>query len=277
MPGLPKGLVATETTTTGRLAGSLVRKYEYINNPSLSAHGKVFRITDGFGSSLPQSTTFAYNALGQVSSETDSGGRVTKYYYDLIGRLTGMLSPDPDGSGPLLPAAMRYEYDSFGNVVSTESISTSVDTSTFGSNQLLVTSLVDGFTYDSQQRLTGEYLQRGSKTWYLYDSPTGIHWTNSRATALANISFDITLLEGYVSALSVILNSPVPGTLNALNVTDKYPGLVTSYVYDFNGNVKSILETDAQIATSSRTTQYRYDRLNRIDQILTPPPGLGVQ
>ena len=52
--------------------------------------------------------------------------------------------------------------------------------------------------------------------------------------------------------------------------------MVTSYVYDFNGNVKSILETDAQIATSSRTTQYRYDRLNRIDQVLTPPPGLGI-
>ena len=40
--------------------------------------------------------------------------------YDLAGRVTGTIAPDPDTSGPLLYAAVRDTYDSDGRLISVE-------------------------------------------------------------------------------------------------------------------------------------------------------------
>jgi hypothetical protein len=37
--------------------------------------------------------------------------------YDADRRLTGTISPDPDGAGPLAFAAVRNTYDGAGNLV----------------------------------------------------------------------------------------------------------------------------------------------------------------
>ena len=43
---------------------------------------------------------------------------MTAYRYDSDNRLTGTISPDPDGAGPLKYATVRNAYDAAGQLVS---------------------------------------------------------------------------------------------------------------------------------------------------------------
>jgi RHS repeat-associated protein len=83
-------------------------------------------------------TCFAYDGLGRKISETSPNGtaglawcpytgppttalpHTTSTRYDADGRVTGTISPDPDGSGPLPHPAVRNTYDSAGRLIRVE-------------------------------------------------------------------------------------------------------------------------------------------------------------
>jgi len=53
---------------------------------------------------------------GAAAGQSSPSDFTTGYRYDVQGRLTGRISPDPDGTGPLHYPAIRYTYDDAGNV-----------------------------------------------------------------------------------------------------------------------------------------------------------------
>ena len=157
------GLLTQMAISTGRSTGNNVTQYQYYNTPTNAAtHGQLHYVTTAEGSTIEATTELNYDSRGNVSKMIDPANRETLYYYDTRDRLTAIVYPDPDGTGPLLSPVERYDYNVFGNVIATELINSYVENS-----QLLVTSLVEGFTYDRMNRLTGQYAQDPDLTWYL--------------------------------------------------------------------------------------------------------------
>lgn len=69
---------------------------------------------------LQASNWLYYDSFGNLSSVTNPIGQQTRYRYDAVGELLGVVTPDPDDGGPLHNRAVRYSYDLAGRVVSTE-------------------------------------------------------------------------------------------------------------------------------------------------------------
>ncbi|MEL7265517.1 MAG: RHS repeat-associated core domain-containing protein, partial [Planctomycetota bacterium] len=105
----------------------LIRFYSYhLNDVNSPFHGQVAAIYEMaiIGSQLQPSAasviSFTYDSdHGGLTSITDPIGRVTQLRMDNLGRPAQILSPDPDGAGPLLPTQTQYSYDVFGNVFQT--------------------------------------------------------------------------------------------------------------------------------------------------------------
>jgi RHS repeat-associated protein len=276
---LPKGLVSEVAETTGRTDVPIIRtRYTYVDNISSPAHGKVLTVTEGFGSAIAATTTFAYDSRGRLSTVTDPVGRISKYYYDLLDRLVAFAGPDPDGPGPLLTPLVRYDFDAFDNVIATEIINSTIDTSVGNSSQLLITALTDGVQYNYQTRTVASYQQQGTTTWYLYvDTSGNMQRTINKATATAGVLVSNTVLDAYATANSVIENSPVPGTVNSTGVTAKYAGLVSTTIFDANYNRVSSNQQDSVIGiASNQLISVVYDRLDRPIEIIAPNPVTGL-
>jgi len=85
-------------------------------------------------SSYPNLTTqsFSYDAIGNQLTTTDTLGNISYAFYDADRRVTGTISPDPDGAGVLKRRATRVSYDAFerpwmseqGTVTGTSDLST---------------------------------------------------------------------------------------------------------------------------------------------------------
>ncbi len=69
--------------------------------------------------SIAETTSYAYDNRGLMTSMTDPMGRTTAYAYDSLGRQTVMTEPDPDGAGPLASPVSTTTYDALGRMAST--------------------------------------------------------------------------------------------------------------------------------------------------------------
>ncbi len=271
--GLPHGLVSDVTVYTGRDTTGQKTVYSYVNNSSLASHGKVSQITEAAGTALAATTTFTYNSRGLVQTSVDPAGRTTTYYYDLSDRLIAVLGQDPDGTGPLLSPLVRYDYDVFGNVLATETVDSYIDPANPAVSQFISSSLVDGYTYDAQENLTGSYEQRRDLFWYLYtDSSGNLQRTNTYTTATSNIS-----ITNAVLATLAASNSSLSTSNPAVNTY--VDGHDVNYTYDYNANLVQATEFDGTISdptTTQRKTFLTYDRLNQVLSVETPDPITGT-
>ena len=268
------GLLTCATVSTGRAAGDVVTDYQYYNTPSdLTKHGRLHKIIEAPGTSIEAVTEFFYDGRGNVSKVIDPAGRETEFYHDTRDRLTAIIYPDPDGTGPLLPAETRYDYDVFGNLVATELINSHIENS-----HILVTSLIDASTYDGANRLTGRYQQDPGLTWYLYQDGSGnITRTSSKSVALAGTPLTAAVLTSYAADNSRITTSNTPGTITTPANDGSIRGLVETYQYD---NASGLISTQQYDGTQSnpdtRTTTFRYDAMGRPTRIITPDPGPSI-
>jgi YD repeat-containing protein len=57
--------------------------------------------------SISSTVSYSYDGYGNLATSTNPLGRVTTYVYDADRELTGVVGPDPDGSGPRTPVAAR--------------------------------------------------------------------------------------------------------------------------------------------------------------------------
>lgn len=123
--------------------------------------------SDGTGA-LSITTTNTYTANGDVATVDGSlpgADDTTTYRYDDARQLVGVISPDPDGGGPLLRRAQRLTYNPRGHVTLVEAGTVTgvndVDWAAFNSLQQQAT-VYDGYGRPTQQRV-----QSGGTTYSL--------------------------------------------------------------------------------------------------------------
>jgi RHS repeat-associated protein len=152
-------------------ADEIVTDYNYDDN--LLPVSETIRAGDN---SVNAVTTKSYDQVGNVTSvDAPLAGTQDKtvYLYDALRRVTGVLQPDPDGSGPLPVRAVRTTYDGDGRVTLVETGSATAQTS-----GALATMTVDrkiATSYDSAGRkikasLTGTSGATESVTQFGYDA-----------------------------------------------------------------------------------------------------------
>ena len=151
------------------------------------------QVTTAAGDGSVSSTkSFSYDAYGDLATSTNPLGGTTTYVYDADRELTGVIGPDPDGSGPRTPAAAQLTYDPDGrvSVAKTGSVSSASDTG-FSSFTLLTEK---SYNYDAASRLASEFdgqVTNGAlgpayaETDYQYDNANRPHCTAVRMNPAA--------------------------------------------------------------------------------------------
>ncbi|MCE5268857.1 MAG: autotransporter-associated beta strand repeat-containing protein [Planctomycetaceae bacterium] len=214
----------------------------------------------------------SYDGGNRVVAETDALGNTTRYEYDVLGQLTEVVSPDPDGNGSLTSLITLYGYYNDGSLRYVTDTHADV-------NGNPVASLGDAnytteYHYDNLGQLTQEIdadpdgngsLGRPT-TYYGYDADGNLAWTTDARGSAAQDP-DHTTTYNYDEAGRLIrVNVPDPNGASG----DK---LTTRYFYDDNGNVTDVVDprgTDAKEA--AYTTHYVYDALGRLTQEVDPDP-----
>ena len=117
--GIPAGLIESITDPNGN-----VTRYDYYraddseNDPllpsgSLAESGLLKQVTVAYDTGDAATTTFHYDAYGNVRQQVDPGGRVTQFTYDILGRMTESQLRGYESSQVAGPTA-TYVYDELG-------------------------------------------------------------------------------------------------------------------------------------------------------------------
>ncbi|GAB6184542.1 RHS repeat-associated core domain-containing protein [Thermopirellula anaerolimosa] len=193
----------------------------------------------------------AYDAAGRVTTTTDALGNVTGYEYDIAGRQTKIIQPDPDGAGPLTAPEIEYVYNSAGQLV--QSIDpldrvTSYQYDDLGRRSRIIQPDPDGqgplsapqtsYQYDKLGQLVSVTDPLGAVTSYQYDR-------RGRQTKVIQ---------------------PDPDGQGPLTSPE------TDYVYDAAGQLAQVIDP------LDRVTTYEYDNLGRQTKVTQPDPdGQGPE
>ena len=128
--------------------------------------GRIIQVQEQNGGTY--TTTYEYNAAGDLIEITDDVGNITSFTYDTLGRKTAMNDPDM--------GYWQYTYDGNGNLL----------TQTDAKNQVIT------FTYDELNRVTSKtYSPSNPMVYYFYDSGTnGIGLPYQVANANATTTYN---------------------------------------------------------------------------------------
>ncbi len=209
------------------------------------------------------STTYTYDAAGNLLSTEDSGGFFggkTEYTYDANGNVLTSNYASSDGSTTY---SSKYTYDANGNVLTEETTSvssfypdgdgTSLTTYTYDADGNLTKIVVDGsyaytaeYTYDAEGNEISETFtsaDSSSKTEYTYDANG-----NVLTRKLESHSAD----GDYSSVMEFTYND------NGDPISRTGDGETTVYTYSAEGVLLSEVTTDAEGAETYRT-EYNAD------------------
>ncbi|GAA4779458.1 hypothetical protein GCM10023219_29160 [Stakelama sediminis] len=183
----------------------------------------------------------------------------THTYYDAARRVTGVVSPDPDGSGPLPHPAVRNTYDAAGNLTKVETgsiatVPTSDDVKDWGS-QFTANTILDT-SYDAMDRK-------------LTDMVSGKVGTVVSKTGLTQYSYDTV---GRLQCTAVRMN---PAAFNSLPTNactlgtagSQGPDRITKNIYDAAGQllqVRKAVGTSVEVADVT----YSYTANGQIAQVV---------
>ncbi|MCG8450021.1 MAG: DUF6531 domain-containing protein, partial [Pirellulales bacterium] len=173
----------------------------------------------------PLTTSFEYDAVGNLLSTTDPLQRTTTNTYDRQNRLLTTTDPDPDGfGGPQGGAVTRYQYDVVGNLIA----------QTNGEGE------TERFTYDNLDRLIRSYDALGAESRSQYDSEGNLLSFTDPELNTTNYTYDG--LNRLTAETIELDGSPVSRLFS----------------YDAQGNL------DATRDRNSRLRNYNYDALDRL-------------
>ena len=201
---------------------------------------------------LGETESRTYDANGQVTSQTDANGHVTKYAYDCMSNLLKVQNAKD--------TVMTYTYDGNYNQVA----------KTIGD-------LKAEYVYDEYDRKIEEHNEYGYEEAYAYDAfDQLVSYTKPDGTVIA-YAYDAQgnkIKEGkrsftYDEEGNLIKASDPDQTItyvyddyrNIIETTDS-KGRTTSYTYDVLGNQTSITYDDGTLV------EYEYNALNKITKVI---------
>ena len=204
---------------------------------------------------------FAYDSIGRLTQSENYTGTST-YAYDAMGRITSYT----DGQG----LSVGYGYDAVGNLISLTYPGSQTVSYTYDDHNRLsqVTDWAGRYTtysYDQRGLLTQVTLPNGTQAQYDYDNA-------GRMTGLRNLKEDSTIIASYTYTLDANGNiasetgsQPLDPLIGSQTVSYAYGSdnrLLSkdsaSFTYDQNGNL-----------TAKGDTTYEYDLDNRLKKVMT--------
>lgn len=211
--------------------------------------------------------TFAYNASHQVTTITDTQGRVVTFSYNSSGLLSTIT--DPTGR------TVTYSYDSSGNLISSTDPEGNVTTYSYtpGTNNLVqitdplgnVTSLTYGGSGGQIRTLTDP---TGAVTNFTFNSDDSTNVKDARGNTTTYLHDDSIRITKVTDALGNTQSTSYTPDSNVASITDPLSN-ITTYSYDVNNNM-----TTASWPTGAKYT-YAYNDSNHpfYPTIQTDPQG----
>ncbi|WP_444925668.1 hypothetical protein ACJJI4_15005 [Microbulbifer sp. TRSA002] len=248
--------------------------------------GQVVEERDALG----QSIQLSYDAYGRVLTRTDALNRTTIYSYDDVRRSQKMTTPQGVHTETLFTIhgetfevslyangswhrQARYEYDTQGNLVSTED----------GLGEMRRSE------YNAAGQLTATLDERGVRTEMRYD-PQGRVLTRTEDVGGLNLTttqryghrFEETVdASGSVTRTEFDHNGRVVRVIVDASSDNSGLNLLTEFDYDGQGNLLQMREGYlsggvAGTASYTRTRVYSYDELGRVQSETVDPDGLAI-
>jgi RHS repeat-associated protein len=285
---------ATGTTITAPGGSETVDSY---------TNGRIVSQTVAATTDVAATTSYAYDAAGNVTSVTDPLGKVSTFTYDGDGNMLSKTDPlgrtshwtygaldKPLTSTDALGRRSTFTYNAFGDILSSTSPAGHVNTVTYNADGTVATSVdaaghATSFTYDSAGRLLSTTDPDGLVSRIAYDA-AGVLTSTTDAdgksttvtTDAAGRALTVTDPNGHITSLTYDVRG------NRTSVTDAN-GSVTATTYDKADRPKS--STDAagkvtlytytaagQLATvkdaNSHTTTYAYDDAGQLASVTDP-------
>jgi len=227
-------------------------------------------------------TTYQYDANGNLTGETRPDGITITYTYDLLNRLTSTSQPVTDEFGNTVTAVESTTYDFAGNVLTATDRKGNVTENVYDKRGFLIQTIdpmggVDAFYYDRLGRVIAEVTPENYTAAVALSSLNRKEYTYDTMGRIVTESFthdDGTGWVNYVSkAYAYDANGNMTKELDALGYAagagatpaEKIAsGYGTSYTYDCAGNVLSILDPVSQDRGLTFTKRYTYDAQGRM-------------
>ncbi len=230
---------------------------------------------------LTATTSYTWDSIGnRLTVQTPLGAAQTiRTRYDAARQTIGVIGPDPDGAGPLKFPALRYTYNSDGQVTLVER--GTVNSQSDSDWALFATLEQTASAYDIAMRKTQTSFASGGTTWSLsqftYDDANNLQCTAVRM----NPAIYGSLPASACSQGAAGANGPDIITFNTYDAANQLIKITNGYgapaqtdyaviTYTDNGLVKRV--TDAE----NNLTTYYYDGFSRRTQNRYPMPTQGA-
>ena len=207
-------------------------------------------------------STYAYDALGQLTSFLQSTGYEEQYAYDKAGNMTEKVLTGTDG----IETALKMSYNK-GNQLTTMVNGKDKIAYTYDKNGSMVTKvltsqaygkLTDAYAYNALDQLTEYVGYDGYKQEFTYDA-NGMRLSKSEV-GNGNRSTLEELLRGNIAGLPEIVE-PTQSQTNAdeAGVPAELDWATTEYLYDLTQEYYQVIsETTTSSGGASSTTAYAY-------------------
>ena len=243
----------TEQATSG--ASDIAFRYSYDRNGYITGEKRTENGTE-------TENSYAYNALGELTSFLQSTGYGESYVYDKAGNMLEKAITGTDGQNVTLKMAynaanqltgmtngqskIAYSYDKNGSL-----IQKTLTSKTYGK-------LTDRYAHDALDQLTSYVGYDGYQQQFTYDA-NGMRLSKKETGDTSRSTLE-ELLRGNIAGLPEIVE-PTQGQINA-DEADMPAGLewaTTEYLYDLTQEYYQVIsETTTSSGGASSTTAYAY-------------------
>lgn len=243
--------------------------------------------TQGAGDgSLAATTQLTYDAIGNLYTVEDPLLRLTRYRFDTVRQLVGVVGPDPDGAGPLHNRAVRITYECDSSIKSgCDGLVTKIEQGTVLSEAdsdwtAFATLGQRAVTYDGVDRKSTDIFSNGSTyigaSQFSYDSANRLTCQAQRMnpSAVASLPASACSLGTQGSAGPDRITYLTYDNANKLLTTVVGYGTsvqATAVTNTYGGDNETLTRADAK----GHLTTIVHDTFNRIYQVEFPTPSNG--
>ncbi len=196
-------------------------------------------------------TKTIYNYDGTVKEKISVNGSSTIYKYDGMGRVSDAWSAASIKDGNIKYSWNNFKYDKNGNILEQK----------LGKQLVGINEATDDTYSVSSKYNKGQLIEQtdsdGKKTSFEYDVNDNvkkeIKYISSTETKLTQYQYNYAGKP--IVVISYVRNGDIIGS--AFN-DNSLKSIITQYIYDKNGNVKSVIQPDGTVVANT------YDKLNRL-------------